>query len=112
MEINQAEKIKGYVDVVFRRKALILTCLLLGIAGGLTFYLYQPKIYSSSSLLSYQQQSVNPARMSPDDELVIRDIVSTLTPIVTSRTNLEQIINDLELYEDLRQKMPMEDVTF
>ena len=110
METNQAEQIKRYVDIVFRRKALILTCFLLGIAAGLAFYLRQPKIYSSSSLLSYQQQRVNPARMSPDDELRIRDIVSTLTQIVTSRTNLEQIITDLELYEDLRQKMPMEDV--
>ncbi len=48
--------------------------------------------------------------MSPDDELRIRDIVSTLTQIVTSRTSLEQIITNLDLYKELRQRMPMEDV--
>ena len=65
---------------------------------GLAFYLRQPKIYTSSSLLSYQQQRVNPSTMSPDDELRIRDIVSTLTQIVTSRTSLEQIITDLRIF--------------
>ncbi len=110
METNQAEQVKRYVDIVFRRKALILTCILLGIAAGLAFYLSQPKIYSSSSLLSYQQQQINPTRMSPDDELRVREIVSTLTQIVTSRTSLEQIIRENDLYAELRQRMPMEDV--
>ncbi len=48
--------------------------------------------------------------MSPEMQGHIRDIVSTISQIVTSRTNLERIINDVGLYRQERRNMPMEDV--
>ena len=110
MEIQQIQVIRKYSDLLFRKKAFIAFFLLIGMVAGLFYYLSQPKIYTASALLSYQQQSVNPARMSPDEEEHIRDIVSTLTDIVTSRSSLESIIEDLDLYPQARQVRPMEDV--
>lgn len=102
--------VRKIVDIAVRRKWQIIIFVLLGISIGLAVYLIQPKAYRSTALLSYQQQKVNPAKMSPDAVARIRDMVSTLTQIVTSRTSLEQIITDTKLYEEARKNLPMEDV--
>ncbi len=87
---------------------MILCCILLGISFGLLFFLKQEKVYKGEALVSYQQQKVNPSQMSPDEETGIRDIVSTLTQIVTSRSSLEKIILEENLYEELRENVPIE----
>jgi polysaccharide chain length determinant protein (PEP-CTERM system associated) len=48
--------------------------------------------------------------MSPDIQANIRDIVNTLSQIVISRTNLEKLIRELDLYPEQRKVMPIEDV--
>jgi len=110
METQQIQNIKQLVDVVGRRKAVIVSCLLISIAIGLGAYLLQPKVFMSTCLLSYQQQSVNPAKMSPELNTQIKDVVSTLTQIISSRTSLEEIINAEGLYKKERENLPMEDV--
>ncbi|MFC1830682.1 Wzz/FepE/Etk N-terminal domain-containing protein [Thermodesulfobacteriota bacterium] len=110
MESEQRQQIRRILDAVIRRRALIIICAMIAMVAGLGYYLTQPKSYESEALLSYQQQKVNPAPMSPDVQGRIKDIVSTLTQIVTSRTSLEQIINDVGLYNKARANMPMEDV--
>ena len=106
----QGIDIKQVVDIVLRRKTIIISCLLAALTLGLAGYLTQPKTYQGIALLSYQQQSINPALMSPDEQKNILDIVSTLSNIVNSRTNLEKLIKNEDLYSDMRNKFPMEDV--
>ncbi len=110
MDNDQIQNLKKIADLIYRRKALISFCVIIALAGGLGYYLKQPKLYESSALLSYQQQKINPARMSPDTEARIRDIVSTLTQIVTSRGNLERIITQEQLYSEALAVLPMSDV--
>lgn len=110
MEIQQIQQVRKILDILLRRKVLIIALALLGMAGGLTYYLKQPKVYQATALLSYQQQSVNPARMSPDEQARIRDVVSTLTQLIVSRTSLEKTIVDLDIYRKARQSGSMEDV--
>jgi polysaccharide chain length determinant protein (PEP-CTERM system associated) len=110
MDLKQSQQIRKYIDIILRRKALIIAFLLLGVAVGLILTVITPKEYRATALLSYQEQKVNPAKMSPDVQAKIRDMVSTLSQIVTSRTNLEKVINGFSLYKDEKRKMPMEDV--
>jgi polysaccharide chain length determinant protein (PEP-CTERM system associated) len=110
METQQVPKLIQWIDIAGRRKALIASCFLTALTLGLGVYLSQPKVFQSDSLLSYQQQTVNTGRMVPDDESQLKDIVSTLTQIVTSRTSLEKIIIDENLYEQQREQLPMEDI--
>jgi polysaccharide chain length determinant protein (PEP-CTERM system associated) len=110
MDIKQRQLVNKYLDLFFRRKVFIVVLLLLSLPIGLGVYLYSPKIYQSSSLLSYQQQRINPNSMSPDVQTNIRDIVNTLGQIVTSRSNLEKIIKELDLYAEARRQLPIEDV--
>lgn len=110
MDIQQRQLVNKYLDLLFRRKIFIIAVLLLSLPVGLGMYLRTPKVYESSSLLSYQQQKINPNSMSPDVQSNIRDIVNTLSQIVTSRTNLEKLIKELDLYPRQRAQMPIEDV--
>ena len=110
MDLKQSQQIRKYVDIIFRRKALIVAFLLLGVAGGLTVTVITPKVYRATALLSYQEQRINPAKMSPDVKGTILNMVSTLSQIVTSRTNLENVINQFNLYRAARKRLPMEDV--
>ena len=109
-QLPQGINIKQVLDIALRRKTIIISCLLAALTLGLTGYLTQPKTYQGTALLSYQQQSINPAQMSPDEQENIRDIVSTLSDIVRSRTNLEKLITNERLYSKLREELPMEDV--
>lgn len=109
-ETQQVPKLMQWIDIAGRRKALITTCILTALTLGLGVYLVQPKVFQSDSLLSYQQQMVNTGRMLPDDNSQLKDIVSTLTQIVTSRTSLEKIITNEKLFEEERKELPMEDV--
>ncbi len=110
METQQIDTVKQLVDVAGRRKGVIISCILLSLAIGLGAYLLQPKVYMSTCLLSYQQQDVNPAKMSPEINTKLKEIVSTLSQMITSRTSLEEIINTEGLYKKEREKLPMEDV--
>ena len=110
MDPQQNQLLKKYLDLFLRWKAFIIACVLLSLPIGLGVYLKTPKIYQATSLLSYQQQKVNPNKMSPDLEAAIQDVVSTLTQIVTSRTNLENMITTYDLYPEARKRLPMEDV--
>lgn len=110
MDQQQNQLLKKYLDLFLRWKAFVFACVLLSLPIGLGVYLKTPKVYQATSLLSYQQQKISPNKMSPDMEAAIRDVVSTLTQIVTSRTNLENIITIYNLYPEARQRLPMEDV--
>lgn len=110
MDTKQRHLINKYLDLFFRRKLFIVTVLLISLPVGLGIYLRAPKVYQSSSLVSYQRQKISPNKLSPDVKANIRDVVNTLTQIVTSRTNLEQIIKELDLYPEQRKILPIEDV--
>ena len=110
MDQQQNQQLGKYLDLFLRWKAFIIFAILISLPVGLLVYLKTGKVYQATSLLSYQQQKVSTNKMSPDIQAAIRDVVSSLTQIVTSRTNLETLITDLNLYQDARKKLPMEDV--
>ena len=58
----------------------------------------------------YQQQKINPTKMSPDLQKHIGEMLNTISQQVTSRSSLEKIIKKFDLYPGLRQQLPMEDV--
>lgn len=111
MNLEQRRLLKINLDILIRRKNIILFFLLLGLTSGLGLYLKMPKVYKCSSLIKYQRQSVNPTAMSPDDNRTrTKDVVDTVKEQIMSRTSLEGIIKEFDLYPDIRQKLPMEDI--
>lgn len=65
-----------------------------------------PRVYKSSAMILIQpgqtSQPGGAGLMNPDQRL------RTLRPLITSRTELEAIINELGLYRDLGSRQPME----
>lgn len=110
MNDQQQQQIKKYLDILIRYKSLVAIVLFFSVTAGLLYYVITPKVYKATSFLIYQQQKINPSKMAPDIHSKTPEIVSTLMQQVTSRTSLEKIIKDFELYPVQIAKMPLEDV--
>lgn len=111
MDQQQRQLVKKYIDIALRRKKIILAFLLVGLVGGLGVYLKTPKVYQCTSLIQYQRQKINPTAMSPDDiRSQTREVVANVSQQITSRTSLEAMINEFNLYPESRAVLPMEDV--
>ncbi len=110
MNEKTQQLVKKYFDVILARKILIVTLVFIAVLGGLAKYYKTPKVYQATSLLIYEKKAVNPSKMSPDIKDKVREIVSTLMQQVTSRSSLEKIIKDFNLYPGVREQLPIEDV--
>lgn len=110
MEQQLRQQIRKIIDICFRRKKLIGSCLLITASIGLGYYLNTPKVYESAATIIYERARINPTKMSPDVQTKTREMVNTLSQQVLSRSNLEEIIVQFDLYADARARMPIEDV--
>lgn len=108
MNHEQRQQIKRFLNIFLRRKKIIIFCILSSLVLGVAYYISIPKVYRAASLIMYQQK-VNPTQMSPDMDR-FQEIVATVSQQITSRTSLESLINQFDLYKELRAKLPMEDV--
>ena len=110
MEEEQRQQIKKYISLLLRKKELLIIYLMIGAIAGIGVYLKTTKEYKSTALIMYQQQSLNPSRVSRDAKLRTEEMVISLATQVTSRSNLEAIIKQHKLYAGALEKLPMEDV--
>jgi len=111
MEHDQLAQVKKYLDIIKRRKEILAGCFLFSLIAGLGVYLNTPKIYRSTAMIMFQQQKVNPTVMSPDEpNKRLKEMVATVSQQITSRTSLEEIIKQFDLYPELKAQRPMEEV--
>ena len=94
---------KGFHDILeilSRRKWLIIIPLLLGagIGGWIAYTL--PPIFMSSTLIMVEQQKVPEAYVKATDETPIESRLNTISQQIMSRTKLEQIVTDFNLYKE------------
>jgi polysaccharide chain length determinant protein (PEP-CTERM system associated) len=107
---SQVDILNKYINLFFSHYKLIIACLLLAASASPIFYLNIPRTYQSSASIIYKEQNINPSRMAPDEGMQVREMVNTVTQQVLSRTNLEKIIKNFNLYPDMRKIVPIEDV--
>jgi len=69
-----------------------------------------PKKYRSETLIMVVPQRIPEAYVRAAVTMAVEDRVATLQDQLLSRSRLEQIIVDLDLYPSLRQRLPMEEV--
>ena len=98
------------LDIAIKNRWSIIIPFCLAMLLGMYFAITLPKIYQSSTLILVQPQRV------PENyvqSLVSRDIgdrINSMSQQILSRTNLERIIKDLNLFEGIEyEKMFMED---
>ena len=97
-----------YLDMALRRKWWIIIPFLITILGGLTFLLTVSPVYEAETLILIQAQKV------PEDfvqSIVSGDVDTRLKTImqqVTSRTNLEEIVQRYKLYGKLGSSLDID----
>lgn len=111
MKSRQRQLIKQYLDPLVSQWKLIVGCLLIAVTVGLIFYLCMPEVYKCESLLDYEYQQIDSGRIIQEQENQrLQDTVSTLSNNVVNRNNLEEIIEQFDLYPESRSRLPIEDV--
>lgn len=94
----EALDITKYLDMALRRKWWVIIPFLLTVLAGLTYDLITPKIYEAETLILVQPQKVPSNFVQAIVSSDLEDRLRTITQQVTSRTNLERIIKEYQLY--------------
>ncbi len=100
MDFDQQEFLKPefIIDILLKRRWILIVPLILALAAGSYLAITLPKIYEAKTLILIQPQKVPTQYV---QSLVSSDIderISTLSQQILSRTNLEKIIRDLDLF--------------
>ena len=100
-----------YFDIVYRHRVGSLCALAVGLGLTLFAAIMLPKVYRSTTLVMIQPQQVPSEYVSAPITSHIRDRLQALSQIALSRTRLEQIITQYQLYGARRAHgEPMEGV--
>lgn len=103
--------IEPYVDALLRRKWWIVVPVVLAVAGGTVYSRITPKIYEASTLILVEPQRIPTNYVQPTVTESVQSRLRTIGQQVNSRTNLERIIKDFDLYPDLRlQERTLKDI--
>jgi polysaccharide chain length determinant protein (PEP-CTERM system associated) len=109
--MTPAEKpinIHGYLDIARRRKWYIIIPLAISIMVSLGVCKVLPKIYRATTVILVQPQSVPEKFIQSTITATVMDRLNTISQEILSRTRLEKIIQEFNLYADLRKRQPME----
>jgi len=96
----QPFELEKYKEIAFRRKWWIIIPFLVTLLGGLAYALQAPKIYEAETLILVQPQKVPQDYVRSIVSIETEDRLRTITQQVTSRTNLEKIIDEHNLFAD------------
>ncbi len=97
--------VQDLLDIAIRRKWLILSIVVLCVLAASSYAWLKPEIYRSSTTILVEHQKIpeNFVRAMVTDRVAER--VSTITQQVLSRTSLQRVIEELDLFpEAIKQK--------
>lgn len=92
-------KVKGYLDIAFRRKWVVVSFVVVGLIAGGGIAWFKKDLYRSSTVILVEQQTIPEKYVSS----VVDDVasrVSTITQQVLSRTSLLKVIEEFGLSKD------------
>jgi succinoglycan biosynthesis transport protein ExoP len=91
-----------------RRKGVALLAMVLVLAAGLTMAASLPDIYRATATVLIEREQVSEEFVRPSVTAELETRIQTIHRQVTSRASLQGIIEELNLYPDLRNVVPME----
>ena len=102
--------IHEYLAIGLRRKWFIIIPFIAAVFISYGVYKYLPKVYKATTLILVQPQRVPEAYVRPTITETVSARLNTISQEILSRTRLEKVIQEFNLYPDYRQKAPMEEV--
>jgi len=100
--------IQGYISMGLRRKWYIIIPLVVSVIASVAYYKMVPKIYRATTLILVQPQRVPTEYVRSTVTDSVTSLLNTLSQEILSRTRLERVIQEFNLYEDIRSKVPLE----
>ena len=101
MDTEKPLNIQDYLDIGFRRKWYIIIPLIASVFISFGVYKYLPKVYKATTLILVQPQRVPDSYVRPTTDSVSSRL-STIDQEILSRTRLEKVIQELNLYPDMK----------
>ncbi|HEX3126057.1 MAG TPA: GNVR domain-containing protein [Thermoanaerobaculia bacterium] len=98
------------VKSVWRRPAWLLVPIVLGLAAAWGAIQVLTPVYRASTLVMVEKQKVPADYVKPTVTMGMEERLSTIEQQITNRSNLEQIIQEMDLYPELRAQEPIEEV--
>ncbi len=107
---EQEKPMRFYIDMAIRRKWFIFFPLAISIMVSFAVYKYLPKIYRATTVVLVQPQILPDSYVRSTITSSMADRLSTISQEILSGTRLEKVIHAFNLYPDLKNIVPMEEI--
>ena len=107
---GKKDKPEDFVEIAWRRRWFVLAPFVLIMAGTLTVTQLLPDLYRSSALLLIVPQRIPENLVRSTVTTRLDERLSAISQEILSRTRLENIVQEFDLYPNERRRMIMEDV--
>lgn len=97
-EAPKSIKVDYYIELVLRRRWMLIVSFCLSMIGGMFVSVTTPRIYSADTLILIEPKSIPDKYVEPLSEVPVEQRVNTITQQVKSRNYLERIIKEADLY--------------
>lgn len=106
----QQIQIEDYIEIILRRKWFIIIPFILSIIGIISTLTSIPPMYKSTTLILVEPQKVPESYVKPTITIDIGERVNTISQQVMSRTRLESIIKEFNLYPMEKKRLTPEEI--
>ena len=102
--------IENYMRIGLRRKWYIIIPFALSVIISFVVYKYLPKEYRASTVILVRAQKVPESYVRATLTEPVTDRLNTISQEILSRTRLEKVIKEFNLYSDMVDKLHMEEI--
>ena len=102
--------VPALLSTLVRWRWLVILPAVVGVIGALLVSRALPSLYRSDALIQVVPQRVPETYVSATVTEGVEDRLRAISQQVLSRTQLERLVTELELFPEERQQLPMEDV--
>ncbi|MEI7635701.1 MAG: GNVR domain-containing protein [Syntrophus sp. (in: bacteria)] len=99
-----------YIEILRRRIWYIVIPFVLILTGASAYAIFAPRLYKASTLILVSPQRIPEAFVQATVTSKVEERLQSIAQEVLSRTRLEQIINDLNLYQKERKSLSRDEV--
>lgn len=110
LNLARKPRLEDYIAFAWRRKWWILIPFIVISGAGIAVVHKLPKLYRSSTLIMLVPQRVPPEYVRPTVTTTVEERLQSIATQVLSRTNLQMIIDEFNLYPDLSKSRTKEEV--
>src|ERR1700726_4288640 len=107
---SQGQNFERYVDALRRRRWWLILPTFVIWAGVWGFSWFVPAYYKSETLILVEQQKVPAQYVVPNVTSDLQDRLQSMTQQILSRTRLMRIIDQFQLYGDLKSHLTLDEM--